>query len=352
MAAFNSYTQFKGTNPFGSQAKMLYHLDRLHEWVEYGDTKPIFVEFNLTDKCNLRCSWCISENCRSAAQIDKKTAVDFLCDFKKIGGKAVTFSGGGEPTLHPDFDIIAEYALMVGLDVGLMTNGVYPEQLNELISKFKWARFSVDTFDHAFYKCWKGRDAVNQITQNIVDLRKSSCKVGINVNVGTAHTVTDVRDTISRSLIIADYIQFRPILPRYFRGEMSQLNSDVWFYLKEHYSESDRINLSLDKLEDLRKKEFFPFDSCEGHFFNPVVHANGDVAVCMYHPGDSDFVFGNLYENTFKEIWKSYRRKEVIEKLRKVKYCEKCQVCCKLTELNKLLQFIKSPSYDADINFL
>ena len=58
----NNYTLFSGDNPFATQAKMLLHLDKLHQYQTNGDTDcPIFMEIGLTDKCNMACYWCITE---------------------------------------------------------------------------------------------------------------------------------------------------------------------------------------------------------------------------------------------------------------------------------------------------
>jgi hypothetical protein len=58
---------------------------------------------------------------------------------------AVTFSGGGEPLLNPDFEKIAEGSVLKGLSLGLVTNGIamkeWPPQVYKL---FKWIRISFD----------------------------------------------------------------------------------------------------------------------------------------------------------------------------------------------------------------
>ena len=65
MAKINSnYMGYVGENPFGSQAKLLCHWDRLDSYLKTGDTTPIFMEINPTNVCNLRCKWCINENSR------------------------------------------------------------------------------------------------------------------------------------------------------------------------------------------------------------------------------------------------------------------------------------------------
>jgi MoaA/NifB/PqqE/SkfB family radical SAM enzyme len=349
----SKYTQFQGGNPFGSQAKMLYHADRIADYMACGDTWPIFVEFNLTDKCNLKCEWCISGNCRSLDSIPYFTAQEFLRDFANSGGKAVTFSGGGEPTLHKDFVHLLIYAHALGLDIGLMTNGVFPETHREYISEYcKWVRISLDTLDHDKYKAWKGVDRVTQVVDNLRWLHsQGKTKVGVNCNISMQHDIQDIEQLLSLQGI-CNYIQFRPILPRYYCQENISVNYPVWEYLRLNYQNHPKVNLSDDKFMDLYTENVFPFTTCEGHFFNPVVQANGDVAVCMYHPKDPKYVFGNLKTQSFRQIWKSQRRLEVIQALRQVDYKSECQICCKLTELNKFLDFIRNPDVDSDINFL
>ena len=73
----------------------------------------------------------------------------------------------------------------------------------------------------------------------------------------------------------------------------------------------------------------------------------------MYHPRDDRFIFGNINTQSLYSIWNGEKRKQVKEFLRtKCKYRKECQVCCKLNEVNKLIDFLKYPSDDLDVNFL
>ena len=345
-----SYMQYKNNNPFGVQAKMMFHQDRIHEYLTRGDTNPIEMEVNLTNKCNMACKWCISSNFRGKESLDAEIFSDFCHDFKAMGGKALVFSGGGEPTCHPDFITFVEIAKNYKLELGLMTNGFYDDSYNEIIGMtFKWVRFSIDTLDEAEYKKWKGINALPQVLDSVDNLHRFPVKIGINCNIGPEHTIKGVKK-FERLLYYADYIQFRPVLPRYYLKEKIQINKPVWDYLAK--CESPIISLSNDKREDLTGKSLFPFRKCEGHFFVPILNADGDVCVCMYHPKDDRFVFGNIYKDDFKTIWKSKQRKRVIEFVRGLDYKRFCQQCCKLCEINKFLDFINHPEEGVDINFL
>ena len=42
---------------------------------------------------------------------------------RKLGAKAITFTGGGEPMIHKDFYEILVTSKKLGFDCGLITNG-------------------------------------------------------------------------------------------------------------------------------------------------------------------------------------------------------------------------------------
>ena len=312
------------------------------------------MEINLTSKCNLACEWCISANFNRKDTIKTEPLLRFLKEFKKCGGEAVTFSGGGEPTLHPDFLEITTKAKEIGLHLGLMTNGVYPAKYNEVIGKcFDWVRFSLDTINHEKYIKWKGLDRINQVLDNIKELKNYPATIGINCNVSKEHTLKDIQELCNLMPDTADYLQFRPVLPRYFKDEKSFINDMIWYDWLENYQIGrPYINLSNDKVDDVEEDNYFPFEWCEGHFFEPILDANGNLCVCMYHPDDDRFVFGNIYKNNLEEIWSSNKRKEVIRFVRSLDYKKHCQVCCKLTEINKFLDFVRHPERGRDIHFL
>jgi len=364
----NHYTSFSGRNPFASQAKMLLHSDKLHQYLSEGDTDcPVFMEIGLTDKCNEACFWCITElgrDNRLGASINIDSLKRYLKDFSEMGGKAVTFAGQGEPTFYRHFEEAVGAAKDVGLQLGMMTNGVFKNRYCPLIGdSFEWIRISLDTLDEVKYKEWKEVDGVKIIKKNIEELVKYPVRIGINCNIGPNITLDHAKDLVEwvNEYDGISYLQFRPILPRFYKeAETSyketgtaEINLEVWNYLDSLPKEiMKKINLSDDKRKDLRDGTAFTFRSCEGHFFEPILAATGDVKVCTYHPNDPSLAFGNINESSFKEIWHSEQRQEAIRTVRALNYKEKCQMCCKLSEPNKLLDFLTHPEETQDINFL
>ncbi|MDX9973203.1 MAG: radical SAM protein [FCB group bacterium] len=77
----------------------------------------------LTDRCNRRCAYCFQDTAlRRTRDLPREEAERVLREFKALGGRYVTFSGG-EPTLWPDWPSLAEFAANLGLVTTLATNG-------------------------------------------------------------------------------------------------------------------------------------------------------------------------------------------------------------------------------------
>src|SRR5262249_46593562 len=82
--------------------------------------------------CNMRCNFCNFHSLNEANfydlfsfrdSIPTDRAVALLREFSSSGGRAVTFCGSGECTLHPGYRQICDAAQDVGLRIGLITNG-------------------------------------------------------------------------------------------------------------------------------------------------------------------------------------------------------------------------------------
>ena len=85
---------------------------------------------------------------------------------------------------------------------------------------------------------------------------------------------------------------------------------------------------------------------------SPILDASGEIKVCLYHPENNKLSFGNIYKDSLEGIWKSKQRRNAIEYVRNMKYYNKCQLCCKLFEINRFIDSVKYPDRNLDVNFL
>ena len=97
---------------------------RGHGAAASADTRKPVVVWNITRTCNLKCVHCYSSS--TAQHYEGELSLDecfsVIDDLSQYGVQRLLLSGG-EPTVHPHFFEIAEYASQKGLTLTLSTNG-------------------------------------------------------------------------------------------------------------------------------------------------------------------------------------------------------------------------------------
>ena len=93
-----------------------------------------------------------------------------------------------------------------------------------------------------------------------------------------------------------------------------------------------------------------PYTKCLGFSFATRITAEGDVFPCNAFAGKKEYSLGNMCKDSFDNIWKSKRRKEIIEKIYSQWDVEKCRKPCRLDEINRYLWELKNPS--PHVNFI
>lgn len=92
---------------------------------------PLFVSWNVTFRCNLRCGYCGASDA-PRRECDTEEIKTGLQELYRLGGRWVTF-GGGEPLLRPDLGELIVHAKSLGFQVFVSTNGHFvPERLEDL----------------------------------------------------------------------------------------------------------------------------------------------------------------------------------------------------------------------------
>lgn len=128
--------------------KLLKHLDKLKLLQEGTPPSPVMAHISLINACNLTCSFCCFANRDLSEKLSLEKVKQALDSFKKIGVTGVEFTGGGEPTIHPNFEEIVEYAHSLGFKLGLCTNGkiLGTRIKKDTVKLFSWIRLGLYGF--------------------------------------------------------------------------------------------------------------------------------------------------------------------------------------------------------------
>lgn len=176
---------------------------------------PITCEIDLTDGfCNNRCAHCFFDTSEKNEPIymDKEVIKNVIKELYDNGTKAVEFTGGGEPTTHPDICEILEYSVSLGLDVGLITNGLLLDKLIHVVKKLKFVRVSLDAACKETYKKVHGVDSFDKVIENIKKIT-SNCdfeKIGIGYLIVPDNICDIFQASFLAKQLGVRFIQYRP----------------------------------------------------------------------------------------------------------------------------------------------
>ena len=129
-------------------SKLTTNKEVFHKWIKKEDTGPLVIEVGVTYGCNQDCVHCSFQQFKKYDHYDfihRESFLDFLDDFKEMGGIEVYFAGNGEPLLHPNICEFFEYGNKIGLDMSMSTNGVplTQEMAERILPNAKWINISI-----------------------------------------------------------------------------------------------------------------------------------------------------------------------------------------------------------------
>ncbi len=256
---------------------------------------PPYVLIELFSACNLRCPFCFQTDLSftkkpfmGSMKFDLFTKIVDECD--EIGVGALTFGSRGEPTMYKKLDEALSYARSKKniFEIKLNTNATYLNDkiANALLSNgINQIVISADHYEKEEYEKLRINSEFNEILKNVdhlFNLREKLYK-----NSQTEIRVSGVNDQKNFS-------------PEKFY--------DFWMQRSDHVS----VVKPMERWDTYKNKPHPDInDPCENLFDRIYVWYNGDVNPC-----DADYKsklsFGNLNEDTIKNIWNN----KIIYKLR------------------------------------
>jgi MoaA/NifB/PqqE/SkfB family radical SAM enzyme len=137
------------------------------------------VEIDLTERCNLHCVTCDFPH-HPRVDMTPEVEEQVLSCLDAWGTRAVVLTGGGEPTVHPEWREIATRWSSFAL--GMYTNGV---ALTEVPDVFGWVYVSLDAPDAETWAATKGAPAswFDRVVENI-QAAAALTTVGVGFLVG------------------------------------------------------------------------------------------------------------------------------------------------------------------------
>jgi len=291
---------------------------------------PIGAEISVSGSCDAQCPDCFyRQDPEEMGGLDKEffrssRMEELVKELGEVGTKAISWTGGGEPTLHPEFPSFVQWASQAGLQQGLFTNGLkHPEYDPGLL---KWIRVTQTN---------------KQLNEGVLEELRGCKTLGICINYGDNFSEETVRaaleiaerlESMKSSEDHSTYVQVRPALR--VRGRTHEVRTPETIHPLLKVTDYKFIGHNSER----------NYSQCEGFHFVPFIWQDGDVDICAYYRKDPRFNLGNLYDEG--EEGKLRRIMEEAPKTAEV--IDTCQVCCKLNSMNTMINNMRSLE---DVNF-
>src|SRR3990172_2205595 len=116
------------------------HLEMM-DGLRTGVGRPQSLQVSLTNRCNLKCSFCSVSGRNKDVVWHHESLKDAIFSFIKCGIGTVELTGAGEPTLYPYLSDIVTYCKQFDLKLWLITNGIRLKNIPRgTLEKFTWIR--------------------------------------------------------------------------------------------------------------------------------------------------------------------------------------------------------------------
>lgn len=247
-------------------------------------------------------------------------ALEIVDDCSRIGVKAIQFTGGGEPTVHPAFADVVSRVHEHGMKFALVSNGTrMSEKLAELVVQGSWVRISLDSAKPETYTSvrqvginhWKKANIAVKLLRETRDRLKTDCVIGVGFTV-TPENWKEIYDaTLLARDLGADNFRISAMFSSDDEKPFEPFHSSAASLAKlaETCSNSSFqvVNRFSDRIDDLKAKR--PTDKlCGYQFFTTYIGADLNVYRCCGQAYNENGLIGSLKNQSFADFWMSHER--------------------------------------------
>ena len=346
--------------------KLHFHIDRVYDWMHGENIYPVYMEVSPAGMCNHRCVFCGLDFVGYQPRYLNKNLMEVrLFEMGDLGLKSIMLSGEGEPFLHKDITGIIESSNIAGIDVAVTTNGVLmrPEIMERTLDKIKWIKVScnagsAETYSRVHRTDEKDFQKVIENLKACVNMQDGideKCTLGIQILLlpENSHEI-ELLASIAHDIGL-NYIVVKP----YSHHPQSKTDRFKLISYKNYLSLSEKLERfnseqfhvifrtkTMQKWDDKK----ISYDRCLAFPFWSYLDAGGNIWGCSIYLNDDRFLYGNIYEHSFQEIWEGEKRMKSLEWCADNLDPHECRINCRMDEINRYLWNLKNPS--EHVNFI
>ena len=346
--------------------KLAYHSDRVAQYIKTGDCFPLYAEISPVGSCNHRCLFCAYDYIgHPNRRLDTRQLLETVVDMAACGLKSIVLAGEGEPLLHPDIATIIAHIRAQGIDVGLYTNGHFLSSAlaQRILPHLTFVRFSFNGGTPADYaRVHQVKPTVFKIVlKNMAQAVRLKKQAQWPVDIGAQFVLINENKTSlykAAEVIKAAGLDYLAVKPFHLQRPEQGYTDDGGFEAQTLEALFESIlGLAEDRFSIVVRKEGFLnkvprlYKHCRGCSFTTVINSAGDVATCLPYWDKPDFIYGNIHQQKFVDIWQGRRRKALQVLLEQELKAQHCPANCRPHAINTYLNELIQPTL-RHVNFI
>ncbi len=339
--------------------KLLYHVDRVNEWLKGKNIYPIYAEISPTGACNHRCVFCGLDFMEYKPRyLERELLEKRISEMGSFGLKSVMYAGEGEPLLHKEICDIILFTKKAGVDVALTTNGVLlnKELVDKTLGSIEWIKISINAGTKETYsKIHRTKpNDFDRVFENVSYAVKARCENGYKTALGMQLLL--LPDNWHEAELLAqkakdtglDYLVIKPYSQHLLGKSTAYKNVKYSDYLHlsdtlKKYNDNDfNVIFRVDSMNEWDEGKH-EYEKCLALPFWSYIDAGGNVWGCSCYLNDDRFYYGNINDDSFEAIWNAEKRKMSLEWVNTGLDTSKCRVNCRMDKINKYLWNLKHP---------
>lgn len=346
--------------------KAAMHPERLVILRKGGQPYPVYVQIVLSDLCNQDCSFCayrtegyssnenfpvrdelgiVAERNPNRMMPFQKAVETIRCCYE-MGVRAVLLTGGGEPTVHPQFGEVTEVLDDFDIELGVNTNGLLLDHGKcYRLPNAKWVRVSVDAGTAETYGKTR-RVNPKQFDRVLSNIRRFAETPRRTATLGTGYVVTrenyhelalavrKFRDAGADNVRITVNLNMEG--SRYYEGLM--------YPIQKECEEARSLQTDEFRVFDNFAARYAELDTGNPHYencgymhFTTYIGGDQKVYVCCVNAYSDRGCIGSIEQQTFKELWDSAEKRGMFDRF-DARGCVHCQFNDRNVAISRLVQ--------------
>lgn len=241
---------------------------------------PFFLELRLTNKCNLKCTYCSIWN-RKTKEMSTEEVFNIIDSVSK--DCCFIHLSGGEPLLRKDIGaIISHIDKQDGIFLTIATNGYYLKEKLDVIKKVNLVVLSLDG-PRQLHDSLRGEGSYDKVIEALDICKRNNIKAAVNMTL-TSRNLDYINDVIVLAGKYSAKVLFEPILQHELAGkDMQELLLDRRKYQKslDSIKSKNSIMMSTQCINYLKQYPSFKRRmKCWAGLSFFLIDVNGDVYPC------------------------------------------------------------------------